>query len=76
VSVIGFGIVVTPGPYKIYLVPNPALHRPSGEHDDRPGRRPISLFLMRNPLGLAVQRWLMGTALAGLAVNMAVEARR
>lgn len=36
----------------------------------------ISLFLMRNPLWLAVQRWLMGTVLAGLAVHMAVEARR
>jgi threonine/homoserine/homoserine lactone efflux protein len=36
----------------------------------------ISLFLMRNPLWLAVQRWLMGTVLAGLALHMAVEARR
>lgn len=36
----------------------------------------IALFLMRNPFWLAMQRWLMGTVLAGLAVNMAAEARR
>ena len=36
----------------------------------------IALFLMRHPLWLTVQRWLMGTVLAGLAVNMAAEARR
>jgi threonine/homoserine/homoserine lactone efflux protein len=36
----------------------------------------IALFLMRHPMWLAVQRWLMGTVLAGLAFNMAVEARR
>lgn len=36
----------------------------------------IALFLARHPLWLAAQRWLMGTVLAGLAVNMAIEARR
>lgn len=36
----------------------------------------IALFLMRHPFWLAVQRWMMGTVLAGLAVNMAAEARR
>ena len=36
----------------------------------------IALFLARNPFWLAVQRWMMGTVLAGLAVNMAAEARR
>ena len=36
----------------------------------------ISLFLARNPLWLNVQRWLMGTVLAGLAIRMATEARR
>lgn len=36
----------------------------------------IALFLMRNPLWLVVQRWLMGTVLAALAVKMATEARR
>ncbi len=36
----------------------------------------IALFLMRHPLWLVVQRWLMGTVLAALAVKMATEARR
>lgn len=36
----------------------------------------IALFLMRHPFWLAAQRWMMGTVLAGLAVNMAIEARR
>lgn len=36
----------------------------------------ISLFLSRNPFWLLVQRWLMGTVLAGLAIRMATEARR
>lgn len=36
----------------------------------------IATFLGTRPLWLLVQRWLMGTVLAGLAVKMAVEARR
>jgi threonine/homoserine/homoserine lactone efflux protein len=36
----------------------------------------ISGFLARRPTWLAIQRWIMGTALAGLAVRMALEARR
>lgn len=36
----------------------------------------ISLFLARNPFWLLVQRWLMGTVLAGLAIRMAMEPRR
>ena len=40
------------------------------------GAGSISLFLARNPFWLAVQRYLMGTALAGLALRMATEARR
>ncbi|OVZ61488.1 lysine transporter LysE [Pigmentiphaga sp. NML030171] len=36
----------------------------------------IATFLARRPLWLVVQRWLMGTVLAGLAVRMATEARR
>jgi len=36
----------------------------------------ISLFLAKNPLWMLVQRWLMGTVLAGLAVRMAVEAKK
>ncbi|BCJ90687.1 lysine transporter LysE [Terrihabitans soli] len=36
----------------------------------------IALFLGRHPLWLVVQRWLMATVLAGLAVRMASEARR
>ncbi|OLP56738.1 lysine transporter LysE [Rhizobium rhizosphaerae] len=36
----------------------------------------IALFLANRPTWLAVQRWLMGTVLAGLAVRMATEARR
>jgi threonine/homoserine/homoserine lactone efflux protein len=36
----------------------------------------ISLFLGTRPIWLLVQRWLMGTLLAGFAVRMAVEARR
>ncbi|KIZ46986.1 MULTISPECIES: LysE family translocator [Rhodopseudomonas] len=36
----------------------------------------ISLFLGTRPLWLLVQRWLMGTVLAGLAMRMALESRR
>jgi threonine/homoserine/homoserine lactone efflux protein len=36
----------------------------------------IALFLNRRPSWLLIQRWLMGTVLAGLAVRMAIEAKR
>jgi len=36
----------------------------------------IARFLTRRPGWATVQRWLMGTVLAGLAVRMATEARR
>lgn len=36
----------------------------------------ISNFLAGNPSWMVVQRWLMGTVLAGLAVKMATEAQR
>ena len=36
----------------------------------------IAAFLAGRPLWLGVQRWLMGTVLAGLAFRMATEARR
>lgn len=36
----------------------------------------IAVFLSGRPTFLVVQRWLMGTVLAGLAVKMATEARR
>ena len=36
----------------------------------------IALFLGTQPSWMLVQRWLMGTVLAGLAVRIAVEARR
>ena len=36
----------------------------------------IAPFLRTQPSWLLVQRWLMGTVLAGLAVRMAFEAKR
>lgn len=36
----------------------------------------IALFLAGNPGWITIQRWLMGTVLAGLAVRMATEAQR
>ncbi len=36
----------------------------------------IAAFLAQRPAWMTVQRWLMGTVLAGLAVRMAAEARR
>ena len=36
----------------------------------------LALFLAARPSWLLVQRWLMGTMLAGLAVKMALESRR
>jgi threonine/homoserine/homoserine lactone efflux protein len=36
----------------------------------------IAAFLAERPLWLLVQRWLMGTVLAGLALRMATEAQR
>jgi threonine/homoserine/homoserine lactone efflux protein len=40
------------------------------------GAGSIALFLGERPTWLKVQRWLMGTVLAGLALRMAFEARR
>ncbi|MEP6828608.1 MAG: LysE family translocator [Aestuariivirga sp.] len=40
------------------------------------GAGSIALFLKSRPVWAKVQRWLMGTVLAGLAVRMVVEARR
>ena len=40
------------------------------------GASSISLFLGRNPFWMTLQRWLMGTVLAGFAVRMATEAQR
>ena len=36
----------------------------------------IAVFLSTRPLWLLVQRWLMGTVLAGLALRMALDGRR
>jgi threonine/homoserine/homoserine lactone efflux protein len=36
----------------------------------------IATFLARRPAWLAMQRWLMGTVLAGLAIRIAAEGRR
>jgi threonine/homoserine/homoserine lactone efflux protein len=36
----------------------------------------IAVFLNAHPSWALIQRWLMGTVLAGLAVRMAVESRR
>lgn len=36
----------------------------------------IALFLATRPSWMLMQRWLMGTVLAGMALRMAVEARR
>jgi threonine/homoserine/homoserine lactone efflux protein len=36
----------------------------------------LALFLAARPAWLLIQRWLMGTMLAGLAVKMALESRR
>lgn len=36
----------------------------------------ISIFLVSRPSWIIVQRWLMGTVLAGLALKMATEARK
>ena len=36
----------------------------------------IAVFLARRPAWAVVQRWLMGTVLAGMAVRMATEAQR
>jgi threonine/homoserine/homoserine lactone efflux protein len=40
------------------------------------GAGSLALFLSRRPLWLGVQRWLMGTALTGLALRMATESRQ
>jgi threonine/homoserine/homoserine lactone efflux protein len=36
----------------------------------------IAIFLARRPTWLAIQRWLMGLVLAGLAIRLATEAQR
>jgi threonine/homoserine/homoserine lactone efflux protein len=40
------------------------------------GAGSITAFLATRPLWLKLQRWLMGTVLAGLALRMAFEAKR
>jgi threonine/homoserine/homoserine lactone efflux protein len=40
------------------------------------GAGSIALFLAQRPTWMLVQRYLMGTVLAGLAVRMAFEARK
>ncbi len=40
------------------------------------GAAGIAAWFARNPLWLAVQRWVMGLVLAGLAVRLALEQRR
>jgi len=40
------------------------------------GAGSIALFLGERPTWLKIQRWLMGTVLAGLAVRMALETKR
>ncbi|MFN4102693.1 MAG: LysE family translocator, partial [Pararhodobacter sp.] len=40
------------------------------------GAGSIAVFLARRPVWAVVQRWLMGTVLAALAVRMMTEARR
>src|SRR6266852_2963367 len=40
------------------------------------GAGSIALFLGTRPIWLLTQRWLMGTVLAGLALRMALEAKR
>jgi threonine/homoserine/homoserine lactone efflux protein len=40
------------------------------------GAGSIALFLGERPTWLKLQRWLMGTVLAGLAVRMALETKR
>lgn len=40
------------------------------------GAGSVTAFLATRPLWLKLQRWLMGTVLAGLALRMAFEARR
>jgi threonine/homoserine/homoserine lactone efflux protein len=41
-----------------------------------PAAASIALFLGTRPTWLLLQRWLMGTVLAGLALRMAFEAKR
>ncbi|MOA61226.1 hypothetical protein D3C78_1863110 [compost metagenome] len=36
----------------------------------------IAVFLAGRPLWMVIQRWLMGTVLAGLAVRMIMDTRR
>ncbi|MFI7807613.1 LysE family translocator, partial [Acinetobacter baumannii] len=36
----------------------------------------IALFLQKKPLWASIQRWVMGTVLAGLAVRILLEHRR
>ncbi|MDR2335488.1 MAG: LysE family translocator, partial [Burkholderiaceae bacterium] len=36
----------------------------------------IAVFLANRPTWISVQRWLMGTVLAGLAVRMLTEAKK
>ena len=67
-ALVALGMVLTPGPNMIYLISRSICQ----------GRRAglIAAFLAGRPVWMAVQRWLMGTVLAGLAVRMVVDSRR
>lgn len=69
-ALICLGMVLTPGPNMVYMfcvaLGITALVMAGA----------IAVFLGERPLWQVLQRWLMGTVLAGLAVRMLAEGRR
>ena len=55
---------------------HPDRHQPLRERDDRIAAGSITAFLATRPAWLLLQRWLMGTVLAGMALRMALETKR
>ncbi|TCW00470.1 hypothetical protein [Biostraticola tofi] len=69
-AAIALGLVLTPGPNMIYLISRSlnAMNALSAGS--------IAQRLNGRPLWWVIQRWLMGTVLAGLAIRMLAESRR
>src|SRR5436305_146433 len=79
-ALVSLGIALTPGPNMVYLISRSITQGPAAGLVSLGGvalaAGSIAIFLGTRPTWLLLQRWLMGTVLAGLAMKMALEAKR
>jgi threonine/homoserine/homoserine lactone efflux protein len=81
-ALISLSLVLTPGPSMIYLISRSITPGPAAGIVSFGGvalgfaAGSIALFLAQRPAWMLLQRYLVGSVLAGLAVRMAFEARK